>query len=654
MLRFRDASQQRKRQCDQGLFRGTRRRPPPRLPGRPSTPWPVGARDSCVGKPIRILLRGWLILLTLFASTIATAASPLVLGETTSDLPMAPHLGSLHDPSGRVSIHDALRAQQNGSFAPLPSTALGFREGAFWLHTTVVNRNPDEPRWLLVQQYALSDRVDVFLRYPDGRIEHQASGDSLPFRARSIPYRHPNFWLRLPHGAPVDLFVRVQSTSSMQVPLWLHTPTSFTALSRDAQFGIGIYYGILLALLFYNLVLWITLRDASYFWYVFHISAFGLVLFTLNGLGFEYLWPQSPDFAQKAVPLFICLGQIGMQQFARVFLELRRRWPLGDRITLVMILFFALLCIATFWLPTSLSTQVASASVFLSIAWIAIAAIVVTARGYKPARLFLLAWSMLLLGTGMFAAIAFGLVPKNFITEYGVQIGSAFEMLLLSIALGYRYSALRNENERIVREAKMHLEHKVELRTTELRNALAQLGDAHARLRESSQRDGLTGLHTRSHFREIYGGLLARARDEGKPLSLLMIDIDHFKQINDSHGHLVGDECLRWAAQSIGQTLRPYSAVPARFGGEEFIVALPGLDLARAQQVATEVLAQLRGGACRTQDHEIRITASIGVHEVDPTREPGIEAALRHADEALYRAKHEGRDRVRVSCAKPD
>lgn len=591
----------------------------------------------------------WLAVLLFWVPAVGLARPALVLDGSHASVSLTPFLGSLHDPSDQVGIAEAVALHGNGRFDPLTTTALGFREGSFWFHASIVNRRPDEPRWLLVQRYALSDRLDVYLRHPDGRIEHQAGGDSLPFAARSIRYRHPNFWLLLPYDTKVDLFVRVRSESSMQVPLWLHTPAAFTELSRDAQFGIGLYYGILLALLFYNLVLWISLRDATYFWYVFHIVAFGLVLFTLNGLGFEYLWPQSPWFAQKAVPLFICLGQLGMQQFSRAFLDLRRRWRPGDLGSRAFIAFFVVLGIATIWLPTGLATQLAAASVFPSIGWIALSSIVATMRGYRPARLFLLAWSMLLLGIGMFAAIAFGMVPKNFVTEYGVQFGSALEMLLLSVALGQRYAALRNENERIVREAKAHLEYKVELRTSELRNALAQLGDAHARLRESSQRDALTGLHTRSHFRELYGGLLARARDEGKPLSLLMIDIDHFKQINDRYGHLTGDECLRWAAHCVGQSLRPHAAVPARFGGEEFIVALPGLDLAAAKTVAGEVLDQLRTTPCRTHEHEIPMTASIGVHQVDPVAETGIEAALRHADDALYRAKHEGRDCLRSS-----
>src|SRR5690606_19425777 len=227
---------------------------------------------------------------------------------------------------------------------------------------------------------------------------------------------------------------------------------------------------------------------------------------------------------------------------SRTCLELRQRWRFGDYIGLGMIAFFVLLGIASTQLPYRISTPIASATVFISISWIAIEAVVVMRRGYKPARLFLLAWGAFLLGTGMIAAVAFGLLPKNFVTAYGVQFGSALEMLLLSIALGYRYAALRNENERIVREAKHQLEHKVEQRTAELRNALGQLGDAHARLRESSQRDGLTGLHTRVHFRERFEQLMAQARSQDRPLSLLMIDLDHFKLINDRHGHLTGDE----------------------------------------------------------------------------------------------------------------
>lgn len=586
----------------------------------------------------------------------AKAQPTLELAQDVSQVGLSPYVTYYHDTSGREPLAAVIDQRQARRFAPLPPTgpAFGFQPGAYWFHARLVNRHVAEPRWLLLQQYALSDRIDVYTVRADGRTTLQRGGDSLPFASRSVRYRQPNFWLGLPRDEPVDVFVRVQSQSSMQVPLALYTAAAFAELSRDAQFGIGIYYGILLALLFYNLVLWLMLRDGSYFWYVFHISAFGLVLFTLNGLAFEYLWPSSPWLADKSVPLSICLAQIGMQQFARTFLGLRERWRFGDRVGLAMIAFFVVLGVAATRLPYHVATPVASAAVFLSIAWIAVETVVVVQRGYKPARLFLLAWSMFLIGTGMFAAIAFGLLPKTFITEYGVQIGSALEMLLLSVALGYRYAALRNENERVVREAKQQLEHQVEQRTGELRNALGQLGDAHARLRESSQRDGLTGVHTRSHFREAFEHLLADARGAQRPLSLLMIDLDHFKQVNDGHGHLVGDDCLRWVARSIGQMLRPHKALLARFGGEEFIVALPGLGLEDAAAVGEQLRLHLREEPFVCHDVEVAISASIGVHEVDTrgTRS-SIDDALQRADEALYRAKADGRDCVRMSLRAP-
>lgn len=601
---------------------------------------------------VRTLLGTCLAWLLLLVAAPAHANDTVVLTDGTPSVPLSPYVVYYHDAAAKDSLQEAAHKLAGNRFTRLPdeSAAFGFQKGAYWFHVRLFNRSQREQRWLLVQQYALSDHIDVYATYPDGHTQQWKGGDALPFNeGRSVRYRHPNMLIDLPREQPVDVFVRVQSQSSMQVPLTLYTQSAFTEMSRDAQLGMGAYYGILLALFFYNMVLWLTLRDASYFWYLLHISAFGLVLFTLNGLGFEYLWPHSTWLADKSVPLSICLSQVGMQQFTRTFLGLRERWRLGDRISLGFIAFYVLLGIVATQLPYNVSTPIASASVFLSITWVATLGLVITRRGYKPAVIFLLAWAMFLLGTGMFTAVAFGLVPKVFFTEYGKEIGSALEMLLLSIGLGYRYSALRTENERIIREARDQLEQKVSQRTAELSNALNQLADAHARLRESSQRDGLTGLHNRTYFREGFEGLLSQARS-GRRLSLLMIDLDHFKQINDRHGHLVGDECLRWSANVIGQTLRQHNALLARFGGEEFVVALPGMDLESAAGVAEELRLRLRTEPFKCQGTSIVVTASFGVHAVDTNMRGGVETALQIADDALYRAKADGRDCVRTSA----
>ena len=606
------------------------------------------------GKPISRLL-GMHVLLGLLLACLWTGAlqaREVELPPGIEQISLVPHLDYRHDSESVDRMDDAFAHARDGRFEPVPggNATFGFQRGAFWFHATIVNRNEDEQRWLLVQEYPLSDRLDLYVRYADGRTLHQSGGDHLPFDARSVRYRHPNFRLDLPAGEPVELLLRVESESSMQVPLELYTPAAFTELSRDAQFAIGLYYGILLALFFYNLVLWISLRDASYFWYLFHITAFGLVLFTLNGLGFEYLWPNWPWLADKSVPLSICLALIGMNQFTRVFLELPQRWPLGNAVSLTVIGFFLFFGIASLWLPYRIATPVAALAVLVGIAWILAATIHVVRLGYLPARLLLLAWGMFLLGTAVFTLLAFGVLPKNFFTEYGVQIGSALEMLLLSIALGYRYAQLRNENERIAGEANIMLERKVAQRTQEVRNALMQLEEAHARLRESSRRDGLTGLYNRTWFHEAFDRMVADSRDSRRPVSLLMVDLDHFKAINDRYGHLAGDECLRWAAGRIGSALGG-DALLARFGGEEFVVALPGHDLHGAVEVAEAVRKALTGGPCIAHGESIRITASIGVHTINAEAIDDVDEAFEIADRAMYAAKANGRNCVRTSIS---
>ena len=592
-----------------------------------------------------------MVTLLLAVSGAVHAGQPLALDADMSAVPLSPSISYRHDALASDGVSQAFKRAQEAQFSPLPdgNPSLGFQEGAYWFHLTLLNRNPEELRWILVQEYALSDNLDLYVRYPDGHVVHQSSGDHVPFESRHIRYRHPNFRLDLPLDQPVELLVRVQSQSSMQVPLVLYTPRAFAEVLRDSQFSTGLYYGIVLALLIYNLVLWLMLRDPSYFWYLWHISAFALVLFTLNGYGFEYLWPNWPWLADAAVPLSICLALIGMQLFARSYLELQERWPTGNAISLGISAFFALLAIVSTQAEYHVVTPLASKAVLLGVLWIIVAAIVMLRRGYRPARLFLLAWALFLAGTTMFTLLAFGLVPRNFWTLNGVQIGSAMEMLLLSLALGSRYAGLRVENIRIVQQSNEQLERRMIDRTKQLRTTMAQLGEANVQLLEYSQRDPLTGVYNRRHFHEAFKQALDARMDDGGPLALLLLDLDHFKKINDTYGHLVGDDCLRHAAHCVEKVVTARGGLVARFGGEEFVAVLPGTDAKTALQVAEAVRLRIQQSPVISRNHSIRMSASIGVHSVDASREIIPEEVIRIADEALYRAKDDGRNCVRHS-----
>jgi len=577
--------------------------------------------------------------------TLAFAGEPLVLATGEGTHPLSPHLTFHHDAEAQASPEQMLALARSGGFEPLPGgrPTFGFKAGAFWFHAVLMNQDPDEVRRLLVQQYPLSDHIDVYQLRPDGSLAMQRSGDALRFENRAVKHRQPNFWVDVPHGQTVELLLRVESQSSMQVPLVLYTTGDFTAMARDGQLGIGLYYGIMLALFFYNLILWATLRDASYFWYMAHISAFGLVLFCLNGLAFEYLWPGNIWLQDRCVPVAICLAQIGMQQFVRHFLELSQRWPRADLVSRALIAFFVLLGLASLFLPYRTSTTLASAMVLPSVAWVAVVSVVIVRRGYRPARIFLAAWSAFLLGTAAYTLVAFGALPKLFLTEYGVQIGSALEMILLSFALAYRYAALRSENERLAKEANEKLEQKVTERTAELREALDQLA-------EINRRDGLTGVFNRHHFREQLESLLCDSRTGHRNLGVLMVDVDHFKRINDRLGHLAGDECIRAVANCMRATLEPFGGIVARFGGEEFVAALPGCNEQRTLKAAEAVRQRVAALEIVADGKPARLTVSVGVYSLDAYPVENPEDALRRADEALYSAKEEGRNCVRSAA----
>ncbi len=605
--------------------------------------------------PVAALIRSILCVFALFLASglgQARAAEPrIVVSPGLSNLDLSSHVDYFVDADSHADSSAMFLAAAQGRFKPLPNgnATFGFRKATYWFHTRLYNAGNSEERWLLVLQYSLLDYVDVYMRYPDGRVDHLASGDRLPFSARAIRYRQPNFWLNLPQSTEVELLVRVKSESSMQAPLSIYTFGAFAEMERDAQIGIGLYDGILLALFFYNLVLWLSLRDSSHFWYMCHLAGFGLVLFCLNGLAFEYLWPTSPWLANHAIPLSMCLSQMAMHQFARLFLELKQRWTIGDRISLAFIFFYAAVGISSLWIDYRVSVQLGTYGVFPGVMAVLYQAFHAIRRGYRPARLFLAAWTMLLVGTAMYASVSFGALQKNFVTEYGIQIGSAMEMILLSFALAYRYANLRTENENVVREANEQLERNVSRRTAELSSALEQLAEANSRLRESNRRDVLTGMFNRRHFREVFEQMLHHAVETRQPISLLLMDLDHFKRVNDDYGHLAGDECLRMLARNLDACLAPEAAVVARFGGEEFVVLLPGISAARAREIAERVRHHISAVPVRYAGRDIAITASIGVFSVPIGATTTADEVLHQADDALYSAKNSGRNRVHAA-----
>ncbi|MDX1978745.1 MAG: diguanylate cyclase [Bryobacteraceae bacterium] len=172
-----------------------------------------------------------------------------------------------------------------------------------------------------------------------------------------------------------------------------------------------------------------------------------------------------------------------------------------------------------------------------------------------------------------------------------------------------------------------------------------ELVNARERLRDLAMRDSLTGVWNRRSILDVLEKERARARRENVSVGVLMLDLDHFKSINDTYGHTAGDAVLQEAARRLSGSVRPYDGV-GRYGGEEFLVVLPGCEEAAIRNRADAMRAGIAADPIDADGNQIRITASFGCTVFRPQDEITLSDVIRAADEALYEAKREGRNRV--------
>jgi diguanylate cyclase (GGDEF)-like protein len=182
-------------------------------------------------------------------------------------------------------------------------------------------------------------------------------------------------------------------------------------------------------------------------------------------------------------------------------------------------------------------------------------------------------------------------------------------------------------------------------------DARALLEERARALETLSTTDALTQIPNRLHFERCLEEAWAQAALEQKPLSVLLVDLDHFKSINDTHGHSFGDDCIKAAARALRGGLLRETDLVARWGGEEFVVLLPHTDSDGAQDIAQRLLGGIAGTVIPSPDGTIRLACSIGVASRYPDARARPKSLINEADRALYEAKNQGRNRVAAAAA---
>lgn len=552
----------------------------------------------------------------------------------------------LEDPQGRYSITNLRTSNADWQEQSAKAFNQGYSDSVWWLHLQLQNTGEKAATRYLELSYAVLDYVDVFVFSEDNLVESFQLGDKYVFGKRPIEHRF--FVVPLKWGADqsLDIYYRIKTSTSVQAPLTLWQRDAFERRENQANIAQGLYYGAMVVIAVYNLLIFIVLWERSYLYYVMFVLSLPLFMASLSGQAFHYLWPNAVAWNDHSIPFFLGIAFGSSALFTRRFLQVRKWSPwLNAGLTLVAVLAFG--CVAmSFLVPYRVSIHMlVPLGLFACLFEMTVGGLAWKNK-IPNARYYVIAWLSFLFGGVLLALNKLSVIPANFLTEYAIQFGSVLEAVLLSFAMAERINverklrfAAQDEALQVTRRLNEELEQRVLERTQELEVL-------NARLEEMSNTDLLTKLKNRRYLETVMQSEWARCKRYGHEFAVMMMDVDFFKKVNDQYGHPAGDACLKQVAERISNSIRWPSDQLARYGGEEFCMILPETSEEGALVVAERIRKAVEAKPIVTESESFLITLSIGVCVGRPTEKGSVEDMLKSADLALYQSKAAGRNRV--------
>jgi diguanylate cyclase (GGDEF)-like protein len=517
----------------------------------------------------------------------------------------------------------------------------------------------------------LLDSVKIYHLINGELVSTEVMGDTLPFKQRPLQSNIFLYPVNFEPGDTHTFYIKIDNKGSTSLPLVLWSSNDLTQVTETKNLFNGMQIGLLLAICLFSL--FIALASASYSYSYYSAYVLGLTLLTasLYGVSFRYLWPQWP-FMQQYIFIIVIPLTLGCSlMFTEKVLQLKyHNLKMLYLCRIMAVLCFSLTVIMPF--INYSSALYILAFVVLTICTILMAFSLIQAfGGQRNAPLYAIGRMGLMIGCIITGLIYLGLLTLDMSPQTPIMIGLTFEVVTMAAVLALRYNDERKAKFKIqqqaleqaqrIRETREEalrseaennekLEQMVQGRTLELEMTLRELNDANQKLTVQNTMDSLTGVKNRSAFdrRLIAEGRISRRQQT--PMSLLMLDIDKFKNINDQYGHLTGDFTIQAIANTLSEYLKRPTDLLSRFGGEEFAIILPCTDKDGALLVAEQIRHSISELAIVHNGHSISITVSIGVSEaiIDNDEHPLL--LLEQADKALYQAKRSGRNKV---CSYP-
>lgn len=544
--------------------------------------------------------------------------------------------------------------QSNEWQTPDVDTLNVVNEGALWIKVPLKPPAGSNEDWRLEVRWPQISRIDMAAWYSDqtlGEVHHAGKDVALA----ELEFAHKNivFPVHLTLDNPTTLYLRIADREFIYLPMVLSSAEAYESYDTTRLVLFSMAFGILAVMILYNCSLYLAVRDRMYLFYTNAVFSSLLYLLAVSGYGRLVLWAGNNWLDAHASVVFAAYCFLSVAYFFRVFLDLPRYGGWVLKANTFFLLSFSAVLVGTITPHAAYAMAflgpLAMSSTFVGFA----TAISVWRRGNASAKYFILAWTGVSVSTLYMILTLRGSIDYFPALEYSQTVAFVLEVVLLSLALADRIRRQRLAKEeaqasllQMQEEANTKLEARVELRTRELESAMVDLKSANRELSNLTKIDPLTQVNNRRHFDETGKTEIVRAQRTGRPLSVVMVDIDHFKSINDTYGHVVGDKCLKLVAKCISQHVGRAADVVARYGGEEFALILPETEESDAFTLADRIRIAIEDLALIYDGNTIRMTASLGVCGRVPRQQETLNTLVNDADKALYQAKASGRNQV--------
>ncbi|MBT6432491.1 MAG: sensor histidine kinase [Deltaproteobacteria bacterium] len=387
-----------------------------------------------------------LLALLMSISSVSYASPILVLPEQ-SIINLGDKVKYLVDTKTALSLGE-FRSPENqsqliSSKAPTPS--YGFTQSTYWFQVELKNASNRSAERTLVISYPLLDQLNIYLLRSQGHVTRFETGDRLDFDKREELHRFFTFPIVFQKDETITLVVQTKTTSSMQVPMELWIPEQLHHDDKETLLAQGIYYGIMLIMVVYNLFIFLVVRTPGYLFYVFYVGSVAGFQAAISGIGYQFLWPLNPWFQDIAIGAFIPLIATTGTIFTIYILQTKERNPRLHPYIRAIASLGLVLVVSSLFVPYSTIIKLNLICGTFAITMVFALGVINWKNNFEVAKYFTVAWLAFLGGGALMILNKAGILPRNAITEHAMQIGSILEVSLLSFALAYRMNTLQAE-----------------------------------------------------------------------------------------------------------------------------------------------------------------------------------------------------------------